>query len=54
MTRATMTGPDARTADAFLREHGEALAHNLGADTWRAARDLCAAHEDGENSGTSG
>jgi hypothetical protein len=28
-------------AEAFLAGHGEALAHNLGHDCWRAAEDIC-------------
>lgn len=30
-------------AEAFLREHGAALAHNLAADCWRAAQEICTA-----------
>lgn len=36
-----MTPPT--SAEAFLREHGAALAHNLAADCWRAAQEICAA-----------
>jgi len=31
----------ATAAERFLAEHGEALAHNLGHDCWRAAEDIC-------------